>query len=178
MENTTLKKTFETIKNSEEFKNFIKQHPDAELCAGFFIIDLFGNDNKKSLDYKVNDKVFSFSINELGKIKMNEDKLVTDEKKEFPELKKINPDIKVDLDEVESISKVKALDEGIASKFSKIIAVLQKYKSKETNDEEKQIWNLTCMLEGLIILHILIDADTGDIIKFERKSMMDLIRKK
>jgi len=34
------------------------------------------------------------------------------------------------------------------------------------------------MLEGLIILHIMIDSETGEVIKFERKSMMDLIRKK
>jgi hypothetical protein len=49
--------------------------------------------------------------------------------------------------------------------------VLQKH-------EGKQIWNITGMLDGLIILHILINADTGEIDKFERKSMMDLIKKK
>ncbi|MEK6860125.1 MAG: hypothetical protein AABX54_04910 [Nanoarchaeota archaeon] len=177
-EKTTLKQTFKEISESFLFKDFIKQNPDAELCAGFFVLDFFGNDNKKSLDYRVGEKVFSFSINELGKIKMNEDKLVNSENRKFPELKKINPGVRFDLDEAESTAKIKTLDEGIASKFSKIIAVLQKYKSEETNEEEKQIWNLTCMLEGLIIIHILIDSDTGEIIKFERKSMMDLIRKK
>ena len=34
------------------------------------------------------------------------------------------------------------------------------------------------MLEHLIILNILVDANTGEIIKFERKSMMDLIKKR
>jgi len=174
-EKATFKQTHETIINSGIFHNFIKQHPHAELCTGFFVIDMFGNDNKKSLDYKVDDKIFSFSINELGKIKMNEDKLVTDESKKFPELKKINKDIKVDLDVVESTAKIKALDNGLSSKFSKIIAVLQNYEHEGKN---RQIWNLTCMLEGLIILHILIDSETGEVIKFERKSMMDLIKKK
>ncbi len=171
MEKITLKETFKTISESEIFKNFIKEHPEAELCAGFFILDFFGNDNKKSLDYKFGDKIMTFSINELGHIKMNEDKLIEEKNMNFPKLETINSGIKFDLDEAESTAKIKALDEGISAKFSKIIAVLQKY-------DGKQIWNLTSMLEGLIILHILINAETGDVIKFERKSMMDLIRKK
>ena len=102
---------------------------------------------------------------------MIEDKLVQEREIKFPKLEKINPVVNVDLDELKSISGIKALDEGISARFSKIIAVLQKH-------EGKQIWNLTCMLEGLIILHVLIDSENGEIIKFERKSMMDLIRKK
>ncbi len=167
----TFKETLEKIKASETFKGFIKENPDAELCSGFFIIDFFGNDNKKSLDYKVSEKIFSFSVDDFGKVKMIEDKLIEERGVKFPKLEKIEPSVNVDLDELKSISGIKALDEGISAKFSKIIAVLQKH-------EGKQIWNLTCMLEGLIILHVLIDANSGDIIKFERKSMMDLIRKK
>lgn len=172
---TTLKKTFEIITSSEEFKKFRNEHPDAELCTCFFVIDFFGNDNKKSLDYKLGEKVFSFSINELDKIKMYEDKLVKVENKEFPQLEAINPDVKVDLEEITEMAKAKALEKGISSKFSKIIAVLQKYNH---NGNDIQAWNLTCMLEGLIILHMMIDSETGEIIKFERKSMMDLIKKK
>jgi hypothetical protein len=100
---------------------------------------------------------------------MNEDELI--KTKQFPTLEPINPEFKIDLDEAESTAKVKATDNGIGAKFSKIISVLQKY-------EGKQVWNLTCMLEGLIILHVIIDSNTGEVIKFERKSMMDLIRKK
>ena len=165
----TFKQTYETIISSEDFKNFKKEFSDAEFCAGFFITDFFGNDNKKSIDFKVNDKIFTFSINELGNIKMNEDELIKNTK--FPILEPVSPDLKFDLDEIEGIAKTKALDNGISAKFSKIISVLQKY-------EGKQVWNLTCMLEGLIILNIIIDGETGNIIKFERKSIMDLIRKK
>jgi len=167
----SFKETFEKIKASEIFNRFIEENPDAELCAAFFIIDFFGNDNKKSLDYKIGEKIFTFSIDDFGKIKMIEDKLVQEREIKFPKLEKINPVVNVDLDELKSISGIKAIDEGISARFSKIIAVLQKH-------EGKQIWNLTCMLEGLIILHVLIDSENGEIIKFERKSMMDLIRKK
>lgn len=165
----------EIIKDSEEFKKFIEDYPEAELCTGFFVTDFFGNDNKKSLDYAVEDRVFSFSINELDKIKMYEDKMVEVKGKEFPKLEKIDPNVEVDLDEATGIAKTRTLDEGIHAKFSKIIAVLQKYNH---NGKDMQIWNFTCMLEGLIILHIIVDSETGDIVKFERKSMMDLIKKK
>ena len=165
----TFKQTYNLITESDLFKDFKKQYPEAEFCTGFFISDFFGNDNKKSIDFKVGERIFSFSINELGNLKMNEDELIKTQK--FPTLEPVNPDFKVDLDEAESTAKIKALDNGISAKFSKIISVLQKY-------EGKQVWNLTCMLEGLIILHIIIDANTGEVIKFERKSMMDLIRKK
>ncbi len=167
----TFKEAFQKIKSSEVFKNFINENPNAELCAGFFVIDFFGNDNKKSLDYKIGKRIFTFSIDDFGKVRMNEDKLVEEKGVKFPKLENIDPNINIDLDEIKSIAGIKALDEGISSKFSKIIAVLQEH-------EGKSIWNLTCMLEGLIILHVLIDAINGDIIKFERKSMMDLIKKK
>ncbi len=165
----TFRQTYETITSSEVFQNFKKEFPDAEFCAGFFITDLFGNDNKKSIDFKFGERIFTFSINELGNIKMIEDELVKNI--QFPALEPVSPDIKIDLDEIEGIEKITALDKGLSSKFSKIISVLQKY-------ENRQVWNLTCMLEGLIILHIIVDADTGEVIKFERKSMMDLIKRK
>ena len=172
---TTFKETCQRINDSEEFKNFIQENPEAELCTGFFVMDFFGNDNKKSLDYKLDQKVFSFSINELEKIKMYQDKLVEVKDKEFPALEPINPEIKVDLDQITEMAMKTTQEKGIQSKFSKIIAVLQKYKH---NNQDIQAWNLTCMLEGLIIIHMMIDSDTGELIKFERKSMMDLIKKK
>ncbi|MFA5856768.1 MAG: hypothetical protein WC867_05390 [Candidatus Pacearchaeota archaeon] len=168
------KESYKKITSSDLFKDFASKNPDLELCAVFFITDYFGNDNKKTLDYKLGDKIFSFSLDEHDSIKMKEDKLVqeTDERK-FPVLQKVEPNLESDpdLDEIEGIAKTRTLDEGIHAKFSKIISVLQKY-------EGRQVWNLTCMLEGLIIIHIIIDSTTGEVVKFERKSMMDLIRKK
>lgn len=168
------KETFEKVQESKIFKDFIEKNPKAELCAGFFIIDLLSNDNKKAIDYKIQDKAKIFTFDVRGEdVLMKEDKLITDT--DHPPLSKINPDIKVEVEELKSIAGVKALDNGISAKFSKIIAVLQNLKKDEEN---KQIWNLTCMLEGLIILNILIDANTSEIIKFERRSMMDMIKKK
>ena len=43
----TFKETLENIESSKEFSDFKKQYPNAELVAGFFIIDFISNDNKK-----------------------------------------------------------------------------------------------------------------------------------
>lgn len=159
--------TRKTITESPVFKNFIKENPDAELVAGFFIIDLLENSNQKSLDYKIGGKIFTFSLNESDEITMTEDELIQSDKP----LEKISPDIKIDLDEVSSIAEKEAIKNNIKNKFQKIIAILQLH-------ERKNIWNLTCMLDNLIILNILIDSETGDIIKFDRKSMADFIVKR
>ncbi len=162
------KELLERVESSEEFKDFIGKYPDAELCAGFFIMDFLSNDNKETLDYKIGEKVFTFNVKE-DKIFVDEDKLVDEPGR--PSLVKIDNSVNIEVDELKNIVGTRALDEGIGAKINKIIAVLQKY-------DEKQIWNLTCMLDGLIILNVHVDSLSGDVLKFERKSMMDLIRKK
>jgi len=162
------KELYEKVNQSEMFNNFIKENPTAELIAGFFILDFLSHDTKNSLDYKIGEKVFTFSIDDKEKLSMNEDKLI--DSPDHPPLTKILPETKVEVDELKSIAGTKALDQGVHSKFHKIIAVLQNY-------QDKQIWNLTCMLDELIILNILIDCNSGEIIKFEKKSIMSFIKR-
>ncbi len=162
-------KTLETITSSAVFKKFIEENPKAELVAGFFILDLLNNINQKSLDYKINSKIFTFSLDKNNEVIMKQDKLIKDSN--FPELQKISPNIKIDLDEIPSIAEKQALEHNIQSKFQKIIAVLQIHQGK-------QVWNLTCMLDGFVILNIIINSDTEQIIKFNRKSMADFIKKR
>jgi hypothetical protein len=166
----SFKQTYETITASEKFKTFKKEHPDAELVAGFFILDFLSNDTKKSMDYLDGEEIFTFDLADDGYIKQKQDKLINPESNDKLKLTKITHNPKIEVDELKSIVGEKKLERGISAHLHKIIAVLQ-------NSEEKQIWNLTCMLDQLIILHVLISAETGEILKFERKSMMDFVRK-
>ena len=162
------KETLEKVEDSPEYKTFIQKYPNAELCAGFFIIDYLGNESKDSIDYKDGDKIFTFNL--IGdEVKMVEDKLM--DLPNAPRLEKIVAKVGIEVSELKEIAQERAHEEGIGAKFNKIIAVLQIY-------EENQVWNLTCMLDQLIILHILIDCNSGRIIKFERKSFMDMIKTK
>ncbi len=160
--------TFKTITQSKIFQQFQKQHQEAELVAGFFILDFLDSNNQRSLDYKSDSEIFTFSLNQQNEITIKQDKLIKNPK--FPELTKISASIKIDLDSIPSIAEQEALNRSIKNKFQKIIAVLQMHNNQ-------QIWNLTCMLEGLIILNILISSDTRDIIKFEKRSLADFVKK-
>jgi|SRR3989344_2932136 len=159
--------TYKAITSSEIFRNFIEYNKEAELVAGFFIIDLVKGNNQRSLDYKLQQKIFTFSLDESDEITMREDELI---QSDHP-LEKISPDIKIDLDEIPGMAEKEALTNNIKNKFQKIIAVLQLH-------EGKQVWNLTCMLDGFVILNMIVDSETGETIKFDRKSMADFIKKK
>ena len=170
----TFKETYEIVTNSAVFKKFKQEHPNAELIAGFFILDFLSNDNKESVDYKLPeenaDKIYTFELDKNKEVVMRQDKLITSDIPNQPKLTQIKSEVKVDLNEIKEIAEKKAEENKITAKFHKIIAVLQ-------NHENQLIWNLTCMLDQLIILHILINSETREIIKFERKSMMDFIKK-
>lgn len=158
------------IESSEKFR-ILSNEKEIELCAGFFILDFLGKDNKESLDYKSKDKVFTFSIDSNGEVVVLEDEFL---KIPGRELKKINSQVNIEIDELKGIVRTEVLERGIHQKFQKIIAVLQNYTE---NEAEKQVWNLTCMLDGLIMLNVLIDSYSGEIIKFEKKNFMDFIKK-
>jgi hypothetical protein len=160
--------TLKKIEKSGLFKDFIKKNPKIELVAGFFILDLETGIDQNSLDYKLGDVIFTFSIDESNSVTLKEDKLIDDPR--FPSLKKIKKKIKVDLDKVPSLVEDTALKNNIGQKLQKIIAVLQIH-------EGKQVWNLTCMLDGFAILNILIDANNGKVVKFDKKSIADFIHK-
>jgi hypothetical protein len=160
------------VKKSEEYKKFVKEYSDAQICGGMFILDFMSNDTKNSIDYKVGERLFTFNIKDNGKIYLDEQKFDFEvDMSKFPKPEKIDDNLKIEIEDLKGIVGVKKLEEGIRSGFSKIIAVLQ-------GKENKTIWNLTCILDELIILSVVIDAITGEILKFERRSMMDLIKRK
>ncbi len=177
--------TLEQIEKSPAFANFKKQNPDAKLCAGFFVINLESGElqgatnetTQKQLDYCLPDnKIFTFIINQATNeitIKEAETLEQTKEQKE-DESKKLQPlnkqNIKIDLDDILLILKSEFQVRGISKKLNKIIAILQNYENRE-------IWNLTCMLAGFEMIQIHINSESGDILKFEKKNMFEFIKK-
>jgi len=159
--------TLEAIEKSQEFKDFEKQHKDAYLCAGFFVLDFEQNTNQQQLDYSLKDrKIFTFVLSE-NEIAVNEAETIEGKKQKLPELSK---EIKIDVEDLKEVVEKRIEEEGIHTKINKIIAILQKH-------EDKQIWNLTCMTEGFGILQVHIDAISGEILKFEKRSLFDFVKK-
>jgi len=152
------------IENSLEFSKFKIENPKAELCAGFFILDFKPQHETYNLDYKTEDKIFSFSLGENEEITQKEEEIIIGESK----LEPINPRVEIDLEDLKEKCEEEFLNNKIGKKIEKIIAILQK-------KENKTIWNLTCMAEGFTIILMNVDSLTGEILKFEKKSLFDIV---
>lgn len=148
------------VQGSKEFADFKKNNADCYLCAAFFIFNFESDSETKQLDFFIpkNNKIATFILNDTVKLKI-EDAI---EKK----LDKINPEIKIGLPA--AIEKAK---KECKSKVNKIIAILQVL-------EGKQVWNITCMLEGFNMLLLHIDSQSGEIIKKEKRNLFDFVKTK
>jgi len=152
------------IENSTEFSKFKKENTKAELCAGFFILDFKPKHETYSLDYKTEDKLFSFNLEENGQVNIKEEEIMEGKDK----LEPINARVEINIEDLKELCEEEFLNNKIGKKIEKIIAILQK-------KEDKTIWNLTCMAEGFSIILMNADSLTGEILKFEKKSLFDIV---
>lgn len=166
-------KTIELLKRleeSEEFKSFKEsdEGKDAFLCAGFFVLNFKSNIFDYSLDFRNESKIFSFKIPETkdSQIIIQAEDLIQAQKP----LEKINPDVQIDIEQLREIVEKELQKNSIKNKLEEIIAVLQ-------NMNGKMLWNLTIMCEGLTIINSHIDSEKGAILKFEKKNLLDFIKK-
>lgn len=83
---------------------------------------------------------------------------------------KLDINVKTDLDALYGILEDEMKNRNITENIKKIVAVLQ-------NIEGKRLWNLTCVLSGMEILRSHVDDETRSVLKMEKFSMMDLIKK-
>jgi hypothetical protein len=160
----------EKLESSSEFREFSKKNPKAFLSSGFFVFDFDAGKNVSQMNFFLSgSEIATFSVSESG-VEEKTSKLFEEEKKEkFHELKLKG--LKVDIDSVEEKVMEKLKKEKVSAKLSKIIAVLQ-----PKDEGDGILWNLTCILEGLLILRIFIDAKTGKITKFEKAGLMDFVK--
>jgi hypothetical protein len=162
-----LKQLYAKLEKSNEFKKFKSENPDAFLCAGFFIINFKDNKFEYSLDYRNDKQIFTFKIpeNDSSIIAESQDLLLSPKP-----LDKINLDVQVDIEDIKDIVEKTLSDNNIKNKLEEYIAVLQ-------NLDNQLVWNLTIMCEGFTIINSLINAETSGIIKFEKKNLLDFIKK-
>ena len=151
------------LHESKEFKDFKKEHKRAYLAAGFFIIDLEEGKNQHQIDYSLpNGKIATFTLDDGIKLKMSEQAM----KGKMP---KLPEEIKIDLDALKGIVHDEMRNRIVTEDIKKIIAILH------INDN-KTIWNLQCILSGLGILNVHVDDSDESVLKFEKFSMMDIIK--
>jgi hypothetical protein len=155
----------EKLHNSEIFKKFMKENPNAFLCSGFFIIDKTGKEgNKQHFDYYVPKikKMFSFKMEpkiEQVPIEMFEDKI--------PDKILVNYDF--DFQDIEKKILREIEKKGIKTGVQKILLSLQKLDTKD-------FLVGTIFISALGIIKINISLPEKEIVKFEKKSFFDMVK--
>jgi len=155
----------EKLYDSENFKEFIKENPDAFLCSGFFIIDKTGKEtNKQHFDYYVPrmKKMFSFKM-ESGIEKVPVE-MLTDK---IPE--KISVTCDFVFENIEKMIVDEMEKQNVKSKIQKILLSLQKLDGKDF-----LVGTLFVSTFGMIRIHI--DISKRKIILFEKKSFFDIMK--
>ena len=153
------------LNESKEFKTFSKEHKDAFVAAGFFVIDFESGKNVHQIDYYVpsKKKVAAFTLDKGIRLQMMD---MLNEK--APE--KLDLQTKIDLATIKGILQDEMHNRNITEDIKKIIAIIQ-------NLDGKKIWNVTCMLSGMELLRAHVEDSTESILKMERVSMLDIIKK-
>jgi len=145
------------LQETQSYKNFKVQNPEAFFAAAFFIIDLENKTEQIQLDF------FLPSQNKIAAFEhpFNEPKIHDDEIKQ---MQPQSTEIKIDIDDLESTSKRLIKENESAIVPTKIIAILK----------ENQ-WNLTCMDNSLGIVRIKLHAKSGEQTEFNKGSLMDFM---
>lgn len=155
----------EKLHTSPEFNAFQKEHPDSYLVAGFFVLDYEGNKHVHQLDYYVpkEKKVAAFTLDKGIQLQ-----LLSLMKAEVPE--QLEHRTHIDLFALKGILEEEMKNRMISETIHKNIAVLQTIKGKK-------LWTLNCVLSGMGILKAVIEDETGSVLKMEKTSIMDYVKK-
>jgi len=156
----------EQLQSSDEFKKFVKKYPDCFFCSAFFVIDKENPKNqedKAHLDFysPKSKKGFSFDLKEGIKI------IPLENFNKVPN--KISEDCEFDFVETEKIILEEMEKNKVKSKIQRIIFSLQNVDGKDT-------LIVAVFISMLGILKIDIDLSKKKVIKFEKKSFMDMFK--
>ncbi len=155
----------EKLTASPEYKDFKKRYSDAFLAAGFFVLDLEMGGNIHQIDYYIpSEKKFAAFTLDKG---VNVQILDTITNK-IPE--KLDIKTKIDLEALPGILEDEMKNRNITEDIKKIIAVIQNIKGKK-------IWNINSVLSGMDILKAHIDDSSKTILKMEKTSFIDIMKK-
>lgn len=154
----------EKLHDSDSFKKFRKENPDAFLCSCFFVVDLEGNQEKQHFDFFIPEdkKMFSFQIEKSCE-------LVPVEVFDNKSLNKILFDHDFEFKQVEDLIVRKMVEEGIKNKIHKMLFSLQ-------NKNGKDFLIGTVFISMMGMLKVIIDLDNMKITEFEKKSFLDIMK--
>lgn len=161
-----IKPYVDRLNSSKTYHEFQKKYGDAFMIAGFFIIDMETQNNLHQIDYYVpkEKKIAAFTVDNgvtMQMLNMMNNKLV-------PE--RLDIITNIDLDALPGILGDEMKNRNITEEIKKIIAIVQTI-------DGKKIWNLNCVLSGMGILKAHVDDESKTVLKMEKSSIMDYLKK-
>jgi len=166
MNNMIIKEKLNMLKKSEMYKEFIEHNPNYEL-SNIFVVE----ESDSFIDFQIgfyskqDKKVVSFDILN-HKSSEPQDPFNKGEDVPLLEINKVTKDISSALNDVKSILKEKYS----AHNPTKYICIVQKIDSNI-------IWNITVVTSTLHIIHIKINAVTGEVISDSAQAIMSFAQK-
>ncbi|MEK6894659.1 MAG: hypothetical protein AABX10_04300 [Nanoarchaeota archaeon] len=154
------------LQASEKYRKFIKEYSESFIVAGFFVLDYETGTNIHQIDYYVPSKRQVAAFNLDGEVEVRLLDMMHKEKK--PE--KLDLKTKIDLDALKGILEDEMKNRNITETIKKCVAVIQMV-------DGKKLWVLNCVLSGMEILKAHVDDDTRSVLKMEKSSMLDYIKK-
>lgn len=160
------------LEKSKIFKDFKsdKENKDTFFCAAFIIINIKQSTFEYSLDFRNNKYIFTFKIPSVDgeEITLAKEELI-EGRKPLEKLEENSASkIKADIEYIKDIAEKEMKKNKIGQSLEEIIAVLQA-------SEGKLVWNLTCMAAAFTIINMSINADSSEVIHFEKKNLMDFV---
>jgi hypothetical protein len=161
-----LKEYIQKLNGSSEFQEFKSKNPNSFPMAGFFVLDLENSQNTHQIDYYLPEekKVAAFSLDNEKVIL----KILDAMSNKAPGEVDLSSDM--DLDALKGIIQDEMKNRSYSEDIKKIIAILQ-------NLDGKTIWNLNCVLSGMELLRCHVSDSDKSILKMEKISMQDIMKK-
>lgn len=169
-----VKDLVEELESKDSFKKFKAENEGVYFAAGFFILNLEENSETIQLDYFIpgEKKIAAFEF-PFGEPKIHGDIVSVKDGKtigaDVPDMGRQTTTVKIDIDDLASASKEIILENDCRLVPTKIISILK-----------DDVWNLTCMDNMLGVVRLKINAVSGELIEFNKGSLMDFmgVRKK
>lgn len=154
----------ERLNASREYREFAKQHANAFMVAGFFVLDFESGNAVHQIDYYVpsENKVAAFTLDK--KITLQMLSLLSHKVPEQLDLK-----TKIDLDALKGLLEEEMKNRTITEDIKKLIAVIQ-------NLNGKKIWSVNGVLSGMGILKATVDDESQTVLKMEKASIFDYVK--
>lgn len=157
-----LKKDYETLKATDEFKKF-KDNEDGFVLAHAFMSKELGKESHWDFGFyhKGRDRIVVF---ETRPIKRSEEQEVF---KKEGDVKPINlEEVEISYENAMQICENIRKDKYSSEVINKYIIILQNL--------HKQLWNITLITKSFNMINIRIDSKSGEIISDNKRSIMDL----